>query len=59
MGIIVNENVVAELIGEIVEIARLGQLPDGDGVNVSTALWAERWWQRLDPKGYEAWLKAK
>lgn len=39
--------VLARLIKDLEQI-QCGDLPDGDGVSVSTALWAERWLARLD-----------
>ena len=47
-----------KLMAEIMEIAATGQLPDGDGVNLSTQWWAANWWERIDPKGYAEWRKS-
>lgn len=35
-----------DLRREVIAIDRDGMLPDGDGVNVSTAMWAEGWAQK-------------
>jgi hypothetical protein len=56
-----NERValVQKLIGEIKDISKNGILPDGYGVTISVMLWAEGWWDRFDPKEYNAYLKGK
>lgn len=39
---------IDKLIQELREIAKTGYLPDGDGVNIPTLMWAERWAERLE-----------
>jgi len=39
-----------EIISEINEIAKKGTLPDGDGVNIPTILWAEDAMERFYEK---------
>ena len=41
---------VQELIRDVARIANESQLPDSDGVNVPTALWAEDWLRRFGLK---------
>jgi hypothetical protein len=35
------------LMADIKHIAETGSLPDGDGVNQSTQMWAEEWMDRI------------
>ena len=41
-------SLIIEIISEIQEIAETGYLPDGDGVNVPTRMWAEDVVKRID-----------
>ena len=52
------ETLLLKLLAETIEIAKTSTLPDGDGVNLSTQGWAERWWERIDPRGYAEWRKS-
>lgn len=45
---------IRELIEDIAGIALAGELPDGDGVDVSTGIWAEGWMQKLVKNGFVA-----
>ena len=51
-----------ELVEEVAEIARTGELPDGDGVDMSVVLWAERFSSKLktllptEPVARDGWL---
>ena len=40
-----------KLEAEVADIAEFGQLPDGDGVNVPTLLWAESWARKSIAEG--------
>ena len=40
-----------KLEAEVADIAERGELPDGDGVNVPTLLWAESWARKAIAEG--------
>jgi len=47
-----------KIIEEIIEIAKTGYLPDGDGVNESTRLWAEDIVNRIEDHSSERQVDA-